>query len=81
MAKSWYAVLDYDVYMKQTSIICTGLLFVPPPEADLAWLQLVWLGRYATSLTSAFNLFLKHHTGLQWGMLDSLKHNIMAEVK
>ena len=24
------------LHMKQTSIICTGLLFVPPPEADLA---------------------------------------------
>ena len=23
-------------HMKQTGIICTGLLFVPPPEADLA---------------------------------------------
>ena len=24
------------LHMKQTSIICTGLLFVSPPEADLA---------------------------------------------
>ena len=24
------------LHKKQTSIICTGLLFVPPPEADLA---------------------------------------------
>ena len=24
------------LHMKQTGIICTGLLFVPPPEADLA---------------------------------------------
>ena len=24
------------IHMKQTSILCTGLLSVPPPEADLA---------------------------------------------
>ena len=30
------------LHMKQTSIICTGLPFIPPPEADLAWyIQLV----------------------------------------
>ena len=33
------------LHMKQTSIICTGLLSVPPPEADLAF---------------TFNPFLKH---------------------
>ena len=68
--------------MKQTSIICTGLLSVPPPEADLAGLlQLVWLRACATSLTFAFNPFLKHQTGLIMGMFESLKHNIIAKVK
>ena len=34
----WITMFTYET----TSIICTGLPFIPPPEADLAWyIQLV----------------------------------------
>ena len=68
--KSLRALCIGCLHLKQTSIICTGLLFVPPPETDLAGMA----GKMLL-LTSAFNPFLKYQTGLQWGMLDSLNNN------
>ena len=52
------------LHMKQTGIICTGLLSVPPPEADGSGSITAGMAacmRMRNNLFDfAFNLFLKH---------------------